>query len=60
MFKEGDTVFSSQFKEVCRIKKISRDKCSVVFDKPVLGSTVKLTSLSLLRPAAKSYEKGEE
>lgn len=50
-FKCGDKVYSKEYGGFWRIKHIARSKCSIETDKPVLGSTVKITLLSALIPA---------
>lgn len=55
MFKEGDKVISLEyFNKECFIKKISNNKCSIVFNEPVKGSCVKITSLDKLILASHS------
>ena len=51
-FKEGQVVYSIQY-SVCRIKKISGTKCSVVTNQPVHGSLVHIVNLDTLRFASK-------
>ena len=60
MFKEGDEVFSKQYNEFGTIKKIYGGKCSVVFPKIVLGSTVKITELALLVKADKRIKRSDK
>lgn len=54
-FKIGDEVYSKEYGVCGRIKFIVRNKCTFETDKPVMGSTVKIVSLSLLVPV-KEYE----